>query len=287
MKVISGIHIPPQWYTLKTDKISGTVMVVGSSDSGKSTFVQWLVGRLSRHHRRIGWIDGDIGQTTLGIPTTMNLALIDEPPEQLPRPQFTFFVGSNSPRAHMLPTLVGLQRLRDKGVSQGATVVVIDTTGFVSERFGGRHLKHWKIELLQPSNIIALQKEGELDHIIGPLKRYSRHNLHILPVAEAVRSRPPERRASRRRTLFRRYFQSVTKQTVQYSTLPVCGLEHADRLSLTALQDGEGFCLALGVVVTITEDIMEIMTPLSDLSRVKSLRLGSLRVDPATGVEVY
>jgi polynucleotide 5'-hydroxyl-kinase GRC3/NOL9 len=262
-------------------------MVVGSSDSGKSTFVQWLLGRLSRHHGRIGWIDGDIGQSTLGVPTTMNLAVIDEPPVQLPRPQFTFFVGSNSPRDHMLPTLVGLKRLHDKAVSQGTNVVVIDTTGFVREESGGGYLKHWKIELLQPSNIIALQKERELDHIISPLKRCSPHKLHILPVAKAVRTRPLERRASRRRSVFYHYFRSVTKQTIRYSTLPVYGSKHSNKFSLTAFQDGEGFCLGLGVVLTFAEDIMEILTPLSDLSKVESLRIGSLRVDPATGIEIY
>jgi len=287
MQTISGIHISPQWDSLKMDKFSGTVMVIGSSDSGKSTFVQWLVERLSRHHGRIGWIDGDIGQSILGVPTTMNLAVMDEPPVQLPRPQFTFFIGSNSPRDHMLPTLVGLKRLHDKGVSQGANVVVVDTTGFVTEQSGGGHLKHWKIELLQPNNIIALQKEGELDHIIGPLKRYSPHKLHILPVAEAVQTRPLERRASRRRYLFRHYFQSATKQTVPYSTLPVYGIRYSDRFSLMAFQGVEGFCLALGVVVNFTQDIMEILTPLSDLSKVKSIRFGSLRIDPVTGVEIY
>jgi polynucleotide 5'-kinase involved in rRNA processing len=54
-----------------------------------------------------------------------------------------------------------------------------------------------------------------------------------------------------------------------------------------AFQDGEGFCLALGLLVGLTADIMEILTPLSDLSKVKSLRFGSMRVDPVTGVEIY
>lgn len=287
MQEISGIYVPPQWDTLKMDKFSGTVMVLGSSDSGKSTFVQWVVTHLIRHHRPIGWIDGDIGQSTLGVPATMNLAVIDEPPLQLPRPQFTFFVGSNSPRDHMLPTLVGLKRLQDKGVSQGADVVVIDTTGLVTEESGGANLKHWEIELLQPENIIALQKERELDHIVGPLKRHSNRNVHILPVTEAVRTRPPESRASRRRSQFRHYFACVKKQTIRYSAFSVYGLKHCDPFSLAAFQDEEGFCLALGVVVHFTEEIMEILTPLSDLSRVNSIELGSLRVDPATGIEIY
>ena len=286
MKTISDIHIPFQWQAIEIEKLSGTVMVMGSSDSGKSTFAQWLVNSLCRHHERIGWIDGDIGQTTLGIPTTMNLAIVDKPSERLPQPEATFFVGTTSPRNHMLPTLVGLLRLKDRAVSGGATAVVIDTTGFVTRQSGGRYLKHWKIKMLQPGTLFALQRGDEMEHMLRPLKKDSSHHLHVLPVAETVRSRSSERRASHRRTLFRRYFQSATRQIIHYSDLPVYWADTAGRFSLIALQDREGFCLALGVLLKMREDIMEIVTPLSDVSLIESICIGSLHLDPATGIEI-
>jgi polynucleotide 5'-hydroxyl-kinase GRC3/NOL9 len=286
MKTISDIHIPPQWQAIEIDKLSGTVMVMGSSDSGKSTFVQWLVNSLCRHHERIGWLDGDIGQTTLGIPTTMNLAILDKPSERLPQPEATFFVGNTSPRDHMLPTLIGLLRLRDRAVSGGATTVIIDTTGFITRQSGGRYLKHWKIKVLRPGTLFALQRGDEMEHVLRPLKKDSSHHLYVLPVAETVRSRSSERRASHRRTLFRRYFQSATRQIIHYSDLPVYWADTAGRFSLIALQDREGYCLALGILLKKREGIMEIVTPLSDLGMVESLCIGSLHIDPATGIEL-
>jgi polynucleotide 5'-kinase involved in rRNA processing len=286
MKMSSDIHIPLQWQAIEIEKLSGTLMVMGSSDSGKSTFAQWLVNSLCRHHDRVGWIDGDIGQATLGIPTTMNLATVDKASKRLPQPEATFFVGNTSPRDHMLPTLVGLLRLRDRAVSLGATVVIIDTTGFVTRQTGGRYLKYWKIKVLCPEVIFALQRGDEMDHILRPLKKDSSHHLHVLPVAETVRSRSSERRASHRRTLFRRYFQSATTQIIHYSDRPVYWADIAGRFSLIALQDREGFCLALGVLLKMSEDIMEIVTPLSNVSKVESLCIGSLHLDPATGIEI-
>jgi polynucleotide 5'-kinase involved in rRNA processing len=47
-----------------------------------------------------------------------------------------------------------------------------------------------------------------------------------------------------------------------------------------------GFALALGVVLSISSKTIEILTPLSDLSNVASLRFGSLRIDPLTGKEI-
>lgn len=49
----------------------------GRTDSGKSTFVRWLGGELCRCRVRVGWLDADIGQSTLGLPATMNLAPSD------------------------------------------------------------------------------------------------------------------------------------------------------------------------------------------------------------------
>jgi hypothetical protein len=44
--------------------------------------------------------------------------------------------------------------------------------------------------------------------------------------------------------------------------------------------------LALGVVQTIIPIGVEVLTPLGDLTQVASLRIGSLRIDPASGKEL-
>lgn len=47
-----------------------------------------------------------------------------------------------------------------------------------------------------------------------------------------------------------------------------------------------GFALALGVVLSVSAESMEIMTPLSNLSDVAGLRVGALQLDPLTGNEI-
>jgi polynucleotide 5'-hydroxyl-kinase GRC3/NOL9 len=284
-KTSLAIHVPPQWQTIDLKRISGTVMIIGASDSGKSTLARWLAGRLCRTHERVGWLDADIGQSTLGLPTTMNLAVVNRASLQCPVPRAAFFVGAVSSRGHMLPTVVGVQRLREQALASGATAIVIDTNGLVSETAGGGALKHWKIELLRPETIIALQHETELEHILIPLRHDRRFALSILPPAQAVRPRSVEQRTKRRCRLFRDYFQAATMQTFRYSDLAVYNLERAARLSLMAFQDEEGFTLALGVLMSIRGPMMEVLTTLSDRTRVASLRFGSLRLDPATGAE--
>lgn len=267
--------------------MTGTVIVIGQADSGKSTFVRWLVDQLCRQQRRVGWLDADVGQSTLGVPTTMNLAVLDEPlGERLPRSQATFFVGATSPRGHMLPVIVGTHKLQRQARRMGAEVIVVDTTGLVAQEAGGGALKHWKIALLAPKTIIAIQRYGELAHILTPLVREPRLEVHILPVANAVNRKPIEMRIDRRRQRFRRYFASATQLSIDYTRLPVYGLEQAGPHRLVALQDARGFVIALGIILGMSAREFALLTPARDADRVASLRIGSLRLNPATGEEL-
>jgi len=57
-------------------------------------------------------------------------------------------------------------------------------------------------------------------------------------------------------------------------------------MSLMAFLGKMGFALALGVVLSVSAESMEIMTPLSNLSDVAGLRVGALQLDPLTGNEI-
>lgn len=278
-------EVPNQWNEINTEQLTGTIIVIGPPDSGKSTMVHWLFKRLCQVHPCVGWLDGDIGQTTLGVPTTINLALFERSKDQLPHLVATIFVGSTSPRSHMSFLLDGLQRLQKLALAANITALVVDTTGMIDEHASGDVLKKKKIELLQPSTIIALQREQELEHIVTPLKTDQRFNIYVFNASEVIVRRSPEKRTRRRRIRFHRYFQSTIQHQIKHDALPVSGPRPVKN-SLMAFQDKMGFALALGVVLSISSETMEILTPLSDLSNVASLRFGALRIDPLTGEEI-
>jgi polynucleotide 5'-hydroxyl-kinase GRC3/NOL9 len=111
---IAGIDVPPAWERLDLAHLAGTIVVIGATDSGKTTFVRWLVAQLGRHHECVGWLDADVGQSTLGLPTTMNLAVVSQPLAEVPAPDACFFVDNTSPRGHMLPAVVGAHKLQPR-----------------------------------------------------------------------------------------------------------------------------------------------------------------------------
>jgi polynucleotide 5'-hydroxyl-kinase GRC3/NOL9 len=101
------MDILPEWETIEPAKLRGTLLVVGMSDAGKSTFARYLYGRLRQADRRVAYLDGDPGQGRLGPPATMTLTseMIGEEPFRDQGAICRTFVGSTSPAGHMLPVL--------------------------------------------------------------------------------------------------------------------------------------------------------------------------------------
>ncbi|HID86175.1 MAG TPA: hypothetical protein EYP55_02220, partial [Anaerolineae bacterium] len=185
------IYVPDEWKQIRPESLEGTIMIIGQSDSGKTTFARYLFQELCRHHDRVGFLDCDVGQSTLGLPTTMTLALsAPGDPTFPPRGErVSYFVGSTSPRGHMLPTVIGAHKLQRKAQELGAEAIVVDTTGLVDRAAGGGVLKQWKVELLEPSVLVGIERGAELEHILWPWRWDRRVRVFELAVCEHVAKR--------------------------------------------------------------------------------------------------
>lgn len=286
-----AIHIPPEWKQIDASSLTGTIMVMGATDTGKSTFARYLFSRLTEHYPRVGFLDCDVGQSSLGLPTMLTLALTASVPGDKPseNEQLAYFVGAVSPRGHMLPVVVGAHKLQRRAQQWGVSALVVDTTGLVDAAAGGGALKQWKIELLAPSTVFAFARGMELEHILWPRRRDPRVRVIELPVPKVVRERSREQRICYRAGRWRDYFSRATAMQLPLQRLAVFGLEAMVSGRLLALQDADGFALGLGVVRCYDPQrrMAIICTPLPSLEGVVSVRLGTLRLDPETGQEMY
>jgi polynucleotide 5'-hydroxyl-kinase GRC3/NOL9 len=290
--------VPPAWERITIDLLGGVTLVIGAPDTGKTTFARYLCRRLGERHERVAFVDGDMGQAALGPPTTMTLVMafasmlatdrqaLSEPGDPTHSPPITFrvFVGAVSPRRHMLPTVVGAGRLVAKARSEGATAIVFDTTGLVDPVCGGGALKRSLIDLVRPAAVVGIQRENELEHLLLPLRRSGRTRVIDLPAPRAARRRyTPERRAYRT-AQFRRYFSEARRLEVAWDRLAVFPAPAFAQHQLVALEDREGFTLALGIVLGTepARRTITLHTPLPSLMGVNALSLGDLALDPGT-----
>jgi len=279
-------EIPSPWEELDLSELSGTLMIVGSSDVGKSTFSRYLFKRLCTIYPRVAYLDGDPGQSTLGPPTTMTLAMADNGDNSFPPRgrRWRGFVGSVSPVGNMLAVLTCAARLVEAARKAGAQVVIYDTTGLVEPARGGIHLKLAKIDLLRPKVLFALQRNQELQPLLLPLRRRS----HILVLefspSSSAQRRDTSVRKAHRVAQFAQYFTNSSQLRVNWTQFAVLPAPRFNLHRLVALEDADGFTIGLGIVERIDRIYRQVIlhTPVDTLNGVDVIRVGDLLVDPLT-----
>ncbi len=170
---------------------TGTVLVVGAGDTGKSTFARWLIGRLLAENLKVQLIDCDLGQKTVGPPAAVTLgdaqAIGDRTGLSLCD---LHFVGRTHPIGVAGAVLAGLARLR---AAATAGLVIIDTCGLVAG--AGVALKQAKLDLIAPDVLCAIERGDEL----APLLEANRHRriVRLRPAGQVRPKSASDRRAAR------------------------------------------------------------------------------------------
>jgi polynucleotide 5'-kinase involved in rRNA processing len=263
----------------------GIAVALGGMDSGKTTFCKTVAAVAVRVGKTVAYLDTDVGQTTVGPPTTIGLKYVKEQadlePEALARADAIYFVGATSPQGHLLPLVVGAARLAGEAREAGADLILVDTTGLIGGTLG-QVLKFHKLEALRPDWVVGFQRGEELEPILGIVRRAMPSEVESLPVPEGVRVTTAEERMANRRARLRAAFEPPlhrwkVKPSAFIPTVPPdLDLAALDGL-LVGMEDGKGHCMGLGILEHREGQLRMISTVAEGA---KALRLGSMRVTP-------
>jgi polynucleotide 5'-hydroxyl-kinase GRC3/NOL9 len=257
---------------------------MGATDRGKSTFCRYLARELLGDGT-VGYLDCDTGQSSIGPPTTVGLALYRESPED-PYAVYLRFVGSTSPVGHTLQHLVATARLKEKAAAEGTDYLIIDSPGWVIEP-GAQEFHIRMIDLLQPDLLVAIQSGHELEGIIINFRRHPRMEIKTVPVSERVVERRRGWRRIYRTKKFESYFSDLSSHTLSLAGIGVHGrmpgtFRDEDWHGLAiALCDPEMMVITLGIVenLDIIGGTITFRSPPFDPRSVASLHVGSIRID--------
>jgi polynucleotide 5'-hydroxyl-kinase GRC3/NOL9 len=264
----------------------GVTMLVGGLDSGKSTLARQIASAGVTAGLTVAILDADVGQSTVGPPTTVGLRLCrseaDLDAEAMATADHLAFVGSTSPQGHLLPLVVGSRLLLDRARAEGADLVVVDTTGLVSGVYG-QLLKFNKVGVLQPDFVVGLKRGEELEPLLGVVRRFYPADVVALDVHPQVNPTSVEQRATNRERAMERYLADPlqrwrVKPTVFMPALPALfDLSALDHI-LVGLSDGEGRCTGIGYLEYLTEEgALRLHSPVAEAPR--ALILGSVRLE--------
>lgn len=284
--------IPNQWHQtvskiLETPK--GVVFLLGGMDTGKTTFALLLAAEVAKRGIKVGIIDADVGQSTFGPPTT--ISFVEVPPRYEEaigklKPSSLYFVGNNSPRCYLLPTVVGVKKMVDKARFAGCELIIVDTTGLIVPPMGPP-LKYHKIQLLRPRHIVSLERGNELRTICQSFSGYKYFKFYRLQVPSQIKTLSREERVKIRNKAYRAYFQEAKSFEVdlkRVSLYPSSAnlLTRDDLLDLlVGMEDTQGDTLGLAKLSNLSPDIerVELISPFKGTGRVASLVLGCIRLN--------
>jgi polynucleotide 5'-hydroxyl-kinase GRC3/NOL9 len=191
------------------------VLVLGETDTGKTTLVTSVANALLEEGDSVAIVDADLGQSEVGPPTTVGLGRPRAPLDRLADAEVAglYFVGATSPRDHVAETVLGTRRMTERALALGVDRVIVDTCGLVQGELG-RALKQAKIDLIAPDLVLCLQRDGECEPILRPYAGDRGLTVVRLGPAAAARRRSAEERRQHRERALAAYFAGARPVTL-------------------------------------------------------------------------
>src|SRR5574337_695193 len=231
---MNTIDVPREWEQAAEQIKQDTkiCIVIGKIDSGKSTLCKYVIHTWTTSGIRVGYVDSDLGQSTLGLPTSASLKIFNTPPHQsdYANPLHLHFVGNTAPEGFLLQTLHAVKMMVDKSHQQGSKITLVDTTGFIDGPVA-RILKLHKIEMLRPEWILALQARDEMEHL---LRGYEKMGLQVIRLAcsKEVVTRSQTERQKYRSEKYKAYFKlaKIVECSIHKVVFPSCIIGTGQRI---------------------------------------------------------
>jgi len=261
----------------------GICLILGASDTGKTTLAEALTRCLTKS-KRIGVIDADIGQSHIGPPTTVGWALVEN--QKVDFSQLTAgaisFVGDVTPVGHLLQLTSAIAQCV-RHLSPLTEFIIIDTPGLIAGPAAAA--LWWTVQqILKPNLILAVQKNDELSSILVGLRSLD-SNLELIKSPPEIRIKSPQQRQRYRQNQFNKYFRDSCLYNISLTNVSV---QSGRRLSrdtlnnrLVGLRDAKGADLAIGIINDwrTDKDNVVIRAPKLDIKQIRCLVIGDATID--------
>lgn len=197
-------------------------LVIGTSDTGKTSLVAQLAGALAARGERVAVVDADVGQSEIGPPTTVGLGRVSGTLGRLGDAEIIAleFVGDTSPVRYIRETAEATGRLVRRAIDAGFERVLVDTGGLVEGPLGGA-LKRAKVRAADPDLVLVLQRKDESEPIARAVESGGRARVVRLTPSPAVVPRTAVRRREHRERMLREYLAGAATHTLSSTRVPI------------------------------------------------------------------
>jgi len=181
IEIIEGNTINKEWVKIKESVINAIrknegkkplkLMVLGLS-SGKTTLIKYLANNIHKEGLKAGFLDSDLGQQLLYLPTTLNIGEVNKNIVSSAEihAEETVFIGSTFPKANFKFIIAhSCVELINKFLSkhENIDIVLIDSDGWIKTEAGVIY-KNFFINTIDPDILIVfhdddIEELGEIE----------------------------------------------------------------------------------------------------------------------------
>ena len=225
---VEGSTIPENWIKTVNEIVSEaresspfTVMVMGEVDSGKTSFCTFLANMAIKEKLKVAVIDGDLGQSDIGPPSTIGYSILSKCVKDLfdVDAENAYFIGLTSPGTATTKVIEGLSKLKDEVMKREVELIIINTDGWIEGEDAASY-KLRLVEALKPQAVVGIQQNDELLHIltgIGNAKVYA------VDSPSAIKKRDREKRKILRELSYKKYLRGGKIQSFLISWINLEG----------------------------------------------------------------
>jgi polynucleotide 5'-hydroxyl-kinase GRC3/NOL9 len=221
---VDGNTVPSSWDKI-FEELNGfktkpvTVMVLGTVDSGKTSFCTYMVNKLVQQKRKVAILDGDLGQSDIGPPGAIAFTFVTKPTPDLfsLEAKKAFFIGATSPNSYFKRVIEGLAHLKKEIMAENPDFLIVDTDGWVGEE-NAVYYKIRLVEELNPDLIIGIQQKEELTTLFGALEKFRKI---VAEYPSALKERSREKRRGLRELGYIKYMKNAKVQSLPLNWIKI------------------------------------------------------------------
>jgi len=221
---VDGNTIPSSWTEAYEELLNipmrpVTAMVLGTVDSGKTSFCTYLTNKLLNGKQKVAILDGDLGQSDVGPPCTVAYTFVTKPVTDLfsLEAKNAFFIGVTSPSKAVNKVIEGLTSLKNEILNNDPDFLVLNTDGWV-EGEDAVNYKFRLVEQLNPDIVFFIQQRDELAPLLNVLEKFRKV---LVDSPSAIRQRSREKRRSLRELGYVKYLRNAKVQSLPMGWLKI------------------------------------------------------------------
>jgi len=215
---VEGSTIPENWRKTAEEIVSEAsskrqllTTVMGEVDSGKTSFCTYLANMALKEKLKVAVIDGDLGQSDIGPPSTIGYSILKGHVKDLfdVNAEGAYFIGLTSPETATKEVIKGLLKLKEKVVMEEAELIIVNTDGWIE----GEDAASYKLRLvdaLKPNAVVGIQQNDELLHILSAI---GGAKVYLVDSPTAIKKRGREKRKVLRELSYKKYLRGGKVQS--------------------------------------------------------------------------